>query len=187
MRRRAEDDVVDHPDFFFVVGAFGFDDFVDFSGVFGGFAGGVEVELAFAFGEACVFEGQALLVDGNAPFFKVNAVDAIGDAREEIDGGGVVVIGEVIAGVGEFDFDILKQLCWIIFDQVMELSLGQLFSVTKAAFGFEKEAEGFQVDLDAKALRGRLGARFLNATEGFAGGETLVDLFDLLVGEFCEG
>ena len=56
--RRAKNDVVDHPDFFFVIGAFGFDDFVDFGGVFGGFAGGVEVELALFFGEEFAFEGE---------------------------------------------------------------------------------------------------------------------------------
>ena len=63
--RRAEDDVVDHPDFLFVVGSFGFDDFVNFGGVFGGFAGGVEVELAFFLGEEFTLEGEALLFEAD--------------------------------------------------------------------------------------------------------------------------
>ena len=55
-RRWAENDVVDHPDFLFVVGAFGFDDFVNFSGVMSSDTGGVKVELALFLGEEFAFE-----------------------------------------------------------------------------------------------------------------------------------
>jgi len=67
VRRRTKDDIIDHPDFFFVIGAFCFNDFVDFGGVLGGFTGGVEIELAFFLGEKFALESEA--VTGNGGLF----------------------------------------------------------------------------------------------------------------------
>ena len=113
-RRQAEDDVVNHPDFFFVIGAFGFDDFVNFGGVFGRFASGVEVELALFFGEEFALESETLLVEADE-------VEAMGDARERVHGGGSArMIGEVVTGVGEFDFDVLNEFVCICGSHVIE-------------------------------------------------------------------
>ena len=75
---RAEDDFADFPEFVFSIGAICFDDVFNFVSVFGGFAGGVEVELAFALGEEFAFEHEALLFD-------VEEVQAMGDAGKGID------------------------------------------------------------------------------------------------------
>ena len=68
MRRRAKDNVADHPGFVFGIRTWSFDDFVNGSGVFGGDARGVEVELALFLGEGFAFEGDAFLFDRDALF-----------------------------------------------------------------------------------------------------------------------
>src|SRR6478752_5274155 len=112
-----EDDFADLPEFVFGIGAFCFDDVLDFVGVFGGFAGGVEVELAFFLGEEFVFESEAL-------FFELDDLEAMSDARQGIDRGCVCMIGEVVTGMSQFDFYVFEENFGIIGGHIVETGLG---------------------------------------------------------------
>ena len=80
--RRAEDDLADLPNFVFEINVFAGKGVFDFQGVFGGFAGGVEVELAYFLSERCTFEVQALLFDGHSLLMEDEAIETLGDPGE---------------------------------------------------------------------------------------------------------
>jgi hypothetical protein len=62
----------------------------------------------------------------------------MGDAGEDVHIWSVGVVGKVVTGVGEFDFDVCVELFWIGSREVVEFCFGEFFSVTAAAFGFVK-------------------------------------------------
>ena len=69
-------------------------------------------------------------------------------------------MGQVVAGMGEFDFDVLEKLLGIIASYVVEMRFGEFFGVTPAAFGFVKTTEGGEMNMDVEAVGRRGGAKF---------------------------
>jgi hypothetical protein len=128
----AEDDFADFPNFVFEIEVSAFEGVFDFEGVFSGFAGGVEVELAFFLGEEFAFESEALL-------FEAENFESMSDAGKGIDGGGVWLAGKVVAGVGEFQLDGTEELFAVgCACDVVELGLGEFLGVAAAAFSGEE-------------------------------------------------
>ena len=97
------------------------------------------------------------------------------------------MMGEVVTGVGEFDFDVLEKLFGIRVGDFVETSFSELFGVAAAAFRCVKIPEGVEADVKVEADGRRLRATFFNVAIGDAGSDPIKDLFALLRGEFCEG
>jgi hypothetical protein len=147
--------------------------------VFGGGASGVEVELALFFGEEFAFESEALLLEADE-------VEAMGDAREDVDVWGVAVAGEVVTGVSEFDFYVLVELFGIRRGKIVEFVFSQFLGVAAATFGFVKAVQGGEVNLNAETFGARQGAAELHGSEGSSGDKRVKDFVELIGSEDAE-
>jgi len=78
------------------------------------------------------------------------------------------MVGQIVAGVGEFEFNVLKEFFRVVVGQVFKMSFGEFFGVAAATFGFVEGPEGIELNENAEALWERQGAALLNFAIGFA-------------------